>query len=132
MPLLAVLALKKIFDDPSILKREKWSFYLSGGIVGGLPYWRPCSPVCSMIDDELEAIQQPGYGELFAGIAEARRAIFTADAWRSFVIVALGFVALWLLGEEVRFDCGNGCVGRNSYRRYVSGGINVISIAVTS
>lgn len=49
MPLLAVLALKKIFDDPSILKREKWSFYLSGGIVGGLPYWRPCSPVCSMI-----------------------------------------------------------------------------------
>ena len=25
---------------------------------------------------------------------------FTADAWRSFVVVALGFVALWLLREK--------------------------------
>ena len=103
MPLLAVLALKKIFDDPSILKREKWSFYLSGGIVGGIALLAALFP--GLFDDflkdyELEAIQQPGYGELFAGIAEARRAIFTADAWRSFVIVALGFVALWLLREK--------------------------------
>ncbi len=103
MPLLAVLALKKIFDDPSILKREKWWFYLSGGIVGGIALLAALFP--GLFDDflkdyELEAIQQPGYGELFAGIAEARRAIFTADAWRSFVIVALGFVALWLLREK--------------------------------
>ena len=103
MPLLAVLALKKIFEDPSVLKREKVSFYISGGIVGGIALLAALVPGLfdSFLKDyELEAVQQPGYGELFAGIAEARKAIFTADAWRSFFIVALGFVALWMWREK--------------------------------
>ena len=103
MPLLAVLALKKIFDDPSILKREKVSFYASAGIVGGIALLAALVPGLFdtfLKDYELEAARQPGYGELFAGIAEARKAIFTADAWRSFFVVALGFVALWFLREK--------------------------------
>lgn len=103
MPLLAVLALKKIFDDPSILKREKVSFYASAGIVGGIALLAALVPGLFdtfLKDYELEAAGQPGYGELFAGIAEARKAIFTADAWRSFFVVALGFVALWFLREK--------------------------------
>ena len=103
MPLLAVLALKKIFEGPSVLKREKVSFYISGGIVGGIALLAALVPGLfdSFLKDyELEAVQQPGYGELFAGIAEARKAIFTADAWRSFFIVALGFVALWMWREK--------------------------------
>ena len=103
MPLLAVLALKKIFDDPSILKREKVSFYASAGIVGGIALLAALVPGLFdtfLKDYELEAAGQPGYGELFAGIAEARKAIFTADAWRSFFVVALSFVALWFLREK--------------------------------
>ena len=100
MPLLAVLALKKIFDDPSILSREKRWFYLSGGIVAGIALLAALFPTLFdtfLKDYELEAAGQPGYAELFAGIAEARQAVFTADAWRSFIIVALGFAVLWLL-----------------------------------
>ena len=100
MPLLAVLALKKIFDDPSILSREKRWFYLSGGIVAGIALLAALFPTLFdtfLKDYELEAAGQPGDAELFAGIAEARQAVFTADAWRSFIIVALGFAVLWLL-----------------------------------
>ena len=86
MPLLAVLALKKIFDDPSILSREKRWFY---GLFDTF-----------LKDYEREAAGQPGYAELFAGVAEARKAIFTADAWRSFIIVVLGFAVLWLLNRK--------------------------------
>lgn len=103
MPLLAVLALKKIFDDPSILSREKRWFYLSGGIVAGIALLAALFPTMfdSFLKDyELEAAGQPGYAELFAGIAEARKAVFTADAWRSFIIVALGFAVLWLLRQK--------------------------------
>ena len=103
MPLLAVLALKKIFDDPSILSREKRWFYLSGGIVAGIALLAALFPTMfdSFLKDyELEAAGQPGYAELFAGIAEARQAVFTADAWRSFIIVALGFAVLWLLCQK--------------------------------
>lgn len=103
MPLLAVLALKKIFDDPSVLTREKRWFYLSGGIVGGIALLAALVP--GLFDTflkeyELEVAGQPGYAELFAGVAEARKAIFTADAWRSFVIVALGFAVLWMLNKK--------------------------------
>ena len=103
MPLLAVLALKKIFDDPSILSREKRWFYLSGGIVAGIALLAALFPTLFdtfLKDYELEAAGQPGYAELFAGIAEARKAVFTADAWRSFIIVALGFAVLWLLCQK--------------------------------
>ena len=103
MPMLAVLALKKIFEDPSVLKREKVGFYVSGGIVGGIALLAALVPGLFdtfLKDYELEAVQQPGYGELFAGIVEARKAIFTADAWRSFFVVALGFVALWMWREQ--------------------------------
>lgn len=103
MPLLAVLALKKIFDDPSILSREKRWFYLSGGIVAGIALLAALFPTLFdtfLKDYELEAAGQPGYAELFAGIAEARQAVFTADAWRSFIIVALGFAVLWLLCQK--------------------------------
>ena len=103
MPLLAVLALKKIFDDPSILSREKRWFYLSGGIVAGIALLAALAPGLFdtfLKDYEREAAGQPGYAELFAGIAEARKAVFTADAWRSFIIVALGFAVLWLLCQK--------------------------------
>ncbi len=103
MPLLAVLALKKIFDDPSILSREKRWFYLSGGIVAGIALLAALAPGLFdtfLKDYEREAAGQPGYAELFAGIAEARKAVFTADAWRSFIIVALGFAVLWLLNRK--------------------------------
>lgn len=103
MPLLAVLALKKIFDDPSILSREKRWFYLSGGIVAGIALLAALAPGLFdtfLKDYEREAAGQPGYAELFAGIAEARKAVFTADAWRSFIIVVLGFAMLWLLNRK--------------------------------
>ena len=103
MPLLAVLALKKIFDDPSILSREKRWFYLSGGIVAGIALLAALAPGLFdtfLKDYEREAAGQPGYAELFAGVAEARKAIFTADAWRSFIIVVLGFAVLRLLNRK--------------------------------
>ncbi len=104
MPVLAVLALKKIFTDPSILKQERRWFYLSGGIVGGIALLAAIAPGLfgSFLSDMESAMiaETPEYSSIFLGAAEARKALFVADAWRSFLIVAIGFVALWCLSEK--------------------------------
>jgi hypothetical protein len=97
IPLLAMLALKKLFDEPEQMKpRMKYigiSFLLTGGIAM-LFSLMPSMFFDSFISSsEMRAIQtlpadyiQP----LVANLTEMRQAVFTADSLRSFYIILVG------------------------------------------
>ena len=97
IPLLAMLALKKLFDEPEQLKpRMKYvgiSFLLTGG-VALLFSLMPSTFFSSFIPtSEMQALQslpaeyiQP----IMANLTEMRQAMFTSDALRSFYIILVG------------------------------------------
>ena len=97
IPLLAMLALKKLFDEPEQLKpRMKYvgiSFLLTGG-VALLFSLMPSTFFSSFIStSEMQALQslpaeyiQP----IMANLTEMRQAMFTSDALRSFYIILVG------------------------------------------
>ena len=103
IPLLAMMALKRIVEEPEILmKKVKWvyaSFALTGGIVllfalaPGFFFSDFVSPA------ELEALKQlPAeyYNPVVSNLVEMRKAIFVADCWRSFWIILIGTFCLLL------------------------------------
>ena len=101
IPLLAMLALKKLFDEPEQLKpRVKYlciSYLLTAGIAL-LFAWMPSVFFNSFIStSEMQALQslpaeyiQP----VITNLTEMRQAMFTADAHRSFWIISIGMALL--------------------------------------
>ena len=103
IPFLAVLALKQILDDPTILKKRKAAFWSSAALTGGLALLFAVMPRLFfpnyVSSSEMAAIASLNEQSrlMFTGMLEdVRVAIFTADAWRSFAIVAIGVVFLLL------------------------------------
>ena len=97
IPLLAMLALKKLMDEPEQLKpRMKYvgiSFLLTGGIALLFSIMPSMFFDSFISSSEMRAIQglpaeyiQP----LVANLTEMRQAVFTADALRSFYIILVG------------------------------------------
>ena len=97
IPLLAMLALKKLMDEPEQLKpRMKYvgiSFLLTGGIALLFSIMPSIFFDSFISSSEMRAIQglpaeyiQP----LVANLTEMRQAVFTADALRSFYIILVG------------------------------------------
>lgn len=103
IPFLGVLALKEVVDDPSILKKRKGAFWGSAALTGGLALLFALMPRLFfpnyVSSSELAAISSLNEQSrlMFTGLLEdVRVAVFTADAWRSFAIVAVGVVLLLL------------------------------------
>ena len=113
IPLLAMLALKKVMEDPESLRGKEGgfprihyvtiSFVLTGGMA--LLFWlMPDVFFGNYISTSDEAYMQQyvsaGYvpqemaGQILANMSEMRRAMFTADALRSFIVVAIGTILL--------------------------------------
>ncbi len=101
IPLLAMLALKELMDKPELLKpRMKYvgiSFLLTGGIALLFAVMPSMFFDSFISSSELRAIQslpaeyiQP----LVANLTEMRKAVFTADAMRSFYIILVGTAVL--------------------------------------
>ena len=102
IPLLAVMALKEVIDRPSLLKEQAKACYISLGLTGGLSFLFAVAPhvffssyFSSM---ELNALQsafpQDQLAPLLLNLEEIRTAIFTSDAWRSFIIIIIGVALL--------------------------------------
>ena len=97
IPLLAMMALKKIFDEPELMKpRMKYvgiSFLLTGGIAL-LFSLMPSAFFSGFIStSELHALQSlpPEHVQpIIANLTEMRQAMFTSDAMRSFYIILVG------------------------------------------
>ena len=97
IPLLAMLALKKFFDEPELIKpRMKYvliSFCLTG-VVALLFSVMPSAFFDSFIStNEMQALKNlpaEHVGPLMANLTEMRQAMFTSDALRSFYIILVG------------------------------------------
>ena len=97
IPLLAMLALKKFFDEPELIKpRMKYvliSFCLTG-VVALLFSVMPSAFFDSFIStSEMQALKSlpaEHVGPLMANLTEMRQAMFTGDALRSFYIILVG------------------------------------------
>ena len=103
IPLLAMMALKKIIDEPEILKTKiRWvwvSFALTGGIA--LLFWLMPSVffpdyISAQENQALAQIPAEYLGPLKSNLTAIREYIFSSDALRSFIIVALGTALLML------------------------------------
>ena len=103
IPLLAMLALKRIVDEPELLKvKAKW-LYVSFALTGGVCLLFALMPQTFFPDfisyNEMQAMKQIPADQLTPlvnNLTEMRVAVFTADCWRSFWIVVIGTACLLL------------------------------------
>ena len=102
IPLLAMLALKEWTGSDKKIngKGPLWiAFALTGGIAllfAVMPDLFFGNYVSSGEMQALSQLPQEHLQPLLANLSEMRRAMFTADAWRSFIIIAVGVVILLL------------------------------------
>ena len=103
IPLLAMLALKKIVDDPGVLTRKIKLVYLSFGLTGGVALLFALFPTLFFSDvissAEMRALSPLPLEYVTPGISnlrEMREAVFTADCWRSLLVIVIGTLCLLL------------------------------------
>ena len=103
IPLLAMMALKKIVDEPEILTTKAKLVYASFGLTAGFCLLFALAPGLFFSDfvsaQELQALQQlPAeyQGPIISNLTEIRKGIFTSDCWRSFWVIVIGSAFLFL------------------------------------
>lgn len=103
IPLLAMLTLKTIIEDPGILTRKIKLVYLSFGLTGGIAILFALFPTLFFSDfvssaemQALSTLPQEYVGPILTNLREMREAVFTADCWRSVLIIVIGTLCLLL------------------------------------
>lgn len=107
LPILAMLALKELMDDPGRIKRDVKKLYYAFGLTGGISLliWvTPGSFVTTVNEDTeqriLAGVQQQGGTQeqaydYMTELEIAREAIVKSDAGRSFLYILVAAVLLW-------------------------------------
>src|SRR5690606_35259166 len=97
IPLLAALTLKEIIEKPEVLKNNRKAIYVSLGLTGGISLLFAIAPkvfFSSFISSSemmaLQSLPSEHVQAVMGNLTEMRIAMFTADAWRSFIIIAIG------------------------------------------
>ncbi|MBR4920027.1 MAG: YfhO family protein [Prevotella sp.] len=103
IPLLAMLALKKVVDEPELLTKKMKYVWIAFGLTGGLALLFALMPKLFFPDyismSEMRAMSQIPADQLtplVQNLTEMRVAVFTADCWRSFWIIVVGTAGLLL------------------------------------
>ncbi len=105
IPLLAMLALKKLVDEPDLLLRKMKFVWISFALTAGVAALFALMPSVFFSDfvsqNEMQALQQGGIpqeylGPILANLRQVREYIFTSDCWRSVVVICIGTVCLLL------------------------------------
>ncbi len=104
IPLLAMLALKKIVEDPTILTKNIKALAASWALTAGIALLFALMPsvfFSSFVStSEMHALQsgipQEYLGPLISNLTEMRQAMFTTDCWRSFFLITIGTFFLLL------------------------------------
>lgn len=105
IPLLAMLGLKELCSEDGFKKYGK-ELFISFGLTVGMTLIFALAPglffdrflSLSELDAIKNGIDESMQVALISNITEMRQAVFAADAWRSFFIIALGFAVLVLYG----------------------------------
>ena len=126
IPLLAMLALKEIADSQETsTQSKKWmkpfllSFLLTGGVAllfALMPQVFFSSFVSSQEAHALQQLPTEYYAPIIENLTQMRKAVFTADAWRSFFIILIGSVCLLLF------------MARKLKREYMIGAVIVLCL----
>ncbi len=103
IPLLAMLALKKVVDDPSLLTRKVKYVYASFALTGGIALLFALMPgmffpdfISSQEVKALTTLPQEYVVPVMENLREMRKAVFTVDCWRSVFIIVIGTLCLLL------------------------------------
>ena len=101
IPLLAMMALKKLFDEPEGFSKYSKPIYISFGVTAGFCLLFALMPttffdgfVSSSEMRALSTLPQEHIQPLISNLVDMRTAVFTADCWRSFWIIVVGMVLL--------------------------------------
>ena len=103
IPLLAMMGLKKIVEEPELLaKNMKW-IYTSLALTAGACLIFAAAPgtfftfiPTAELDMLKQALPQDVVGPIVSNLTEMRQAMFTADCWRSLIIIIIGTFLLLL------------------------------------
>lgn len=102
IPLLAMMALKEILDNPEYLKTKWKQITASYGLTAGLCVLFAVMPSLFFSDfisiaerNALSQIPAEYLTPLMANLTEMRQAVFAADCWRSFWIITVGCALVW-------------------------------------
>ena len=97
IPLLAMLTLKQIIDEPDSLKNKMKYVYVSFGLTAGFAFLFALMPGVFFSDfvssSEMQALSQFPPEQLnpsLTGLRSVRQSIFAADCWRTFWIIVIG------------------------------------------
>ena len=103
IPLLAMLALKRLVDEPDLMSRQMRWVYVSFGLTGGIALLFALMPTVFFSDfisaaelEALKGIPADYLAPLESNLRSIREGIFVADCWRSFWIIAIGMALLLL------------------------------------
>ena len=105
IPLLAALALKKIVDEPEVLTKQMKFVYISLALTAGVALLIALFPgmMEPFISDQerqmitsIQGMDGNTANTILSNIATMREAMVSADAWRSVIIILIGFALLFL------------------------------------
>ena len=105
IPLLAALALKKIVDEPEVLTKQMKFVYISLALTAGVALLIALFPgmMEPFISDQerqmitsIQGMDGNTANTILFNIATMREAMVSADAWRSVIIILIGFALLFL------------------------------------
>lgn len=105
IPLLAALALKKIVDEPEVLTKQMKFVYTSLALTAGVALLIALFPgmMEPFISDQerqmitsIQGMDGNTANTILSNIAAMREAMVSADAWRSVIIILIGFALLFL------------------------------------
>ena len=103
IPLLTMMTLKKIVDEPDILTKKIKYVYISFGLTAGIALLFALMPTLFFSDfisssemQALKSIPAEYLTPLLSNLRSIRESIFTADCWRSFWIIVIGTLCLFL------------------------------------
>ncbi|MBF1414144.1 MAG: hypothetical protein HXN33_01065, partial [Prevotella histicola] len=105
IPLLAALALKKIVDEPEVLTKQMKFVYTSLALTAGVALLIALFPgmMEPFVSDQerqmitsIQGMDGNTANTILATIAAMREAMVSADAWRSVIVILIGFALLFL------------------------------------
>ena len=103
IPLLAVLALYKVFTEADFLKKHRIAFFASFGVCAALcllfavfpslfqNYSESDQRIFDMIKQQLGEVP----ADVYANVNAIRLSMVSSDAWRSLVVIAIGFAIIF-------------------------------------